>query len=90
MHPDLSSRNVHERAVECLDVQFHALAKTGDVKVFELRVPSHRQVGAVDLQRHTGGGDRLVLVAHRLGNREDVVLMRPVIFVAEEEGGHSG
>ncbi len=90
MHPDLSGRNVHERPVERLDVQFHPIAKTGEVEVLELRVAPHRQVGAVHLQRHAGGGDRLVLVPHRLGNREHVVLVGPVILVAEEERGHSG
>src|SRR5207245_6206696 len=39
MHPDLSSRNVHERAVECLAVAFHPLAKTGALEVLKLRVP---------------------------------------------------
>ena len=90
MHADLCRRNVHQRAVECLDVQLHALAKTGEVEVLELRMPSHRQVGAVDLQRHASTGDRLVLVAHRLGNREDVVLVGPVVLVAKKESDHAG
>ena len=90
MHPDVPGRNVHERPVERLDVQLHALAKASEVEVLELCMASHRQIRAVDLQRDAGGGDRLVLVAHGLGDREDVVLVRPVVLVAEEEGGHTG
>ena len=90
MHPDLLGRNVHERPVERFDIQLHALPKTGEVEVSELRVASHREVGTVDLQRHAGGGDRLVLVPHRLGNREHVVLVGLVVLVAEEERGHAG
>ena len=49
------------------------------------RVAAHREVGAIDLQHDAGLGDRLVLVAHRLGDGEHVVLVAGVVVVAEEE-----
>ncbi len=89
VHADLLRGNVHERPVERFDVQLHALAKAGEVEISELRVPPHREVRAVDLQRDARGGDGLVLVPHRLGDREDVLFVRPVVVVLEEERGHA-
>ena len=55
-----------------------------------LDVAAHRQVGAVDLQDEARLGDGLVLVAHRLGDREQVLLVAAVVLVAEEEGDDAG
>ncbi len=48
-------------------------------------MPAHRQVRAVELDGCPGGGDRLVLVAHRLGDGEHVLLPRVVVLVGEEQ-----
>ena len=55
-----------------------------------LDVPAHGQVGAVDLQHEAGAGHRLVLVTHRLGDREQVLLVAAVVLVAEEERDDAG
>jgi hypothetical protein len=66
-------------------VQRHPLAEFGQIEVGELDVPAHRQVGTVDLQVDAGGRDRLIFVAQPLGDREQIFLVAPVIFVAEKQ-----
>ena len=48
-------------------------------------MPAHRQVWAVDLYGHPGRRDRLVLAAHRLGDREQIRFLARVVVVAEEQ-----
>ena len=54
------------------------------------RVAAHGQVRAVELDRGAGVGDRLVLVAHGLGDGEDVLLVGRVVLVAEEQRDDAG
>ena len=67
-------------------MQFGALDErlVGLVAVHD--VPAHRQVGRVDLELEPGGHDGLVLGAHRLADRPQVVLGRRVVLVGQEEG----
>ena len=46
--------------------------------------------GTVDLQHEAGRGDRLVLVAHGLGDGEEVGLVIRVVVVAEEQRDDAG
>ena len=52
--------------------------------------PGHRQVRAVDLEHDAGCGDRVVLGLHRVGQREDVLLVARVVVVGEERRDDSG
>ena len=76
---------LRSRVVERLDVQLRALAEFGEVEVGILDVPAHAEVGTVDLQHEAGLGDRLVFVAHRVGDGVDVGLEVRVMIVAEEQ-----
>ncbi len=89
VHAHLLRRNVHERAVERLDVQLHRLAEPGEIEIRVLRVPAHREIRAVDLQHDAGVHDRFVLVAERFGHREHILFLVRVVVVAEEEGRHA-
>ena len=53
-------------------------------------VPGHREVGRVDLQVEARVGDRLVLVAQRLAERLEVLLVGAVVVVGEVEGDLPG
>ena len=66
------------------------LAESLDVQVGVLDVAAHAEVGAVDLQHEAGGGDRLVLVAHRLGDGEEIGLVSRIVLVAEEQRDDAG
>ena len=90
VHPQLLGRDVAQRVVERGDVHADALAELLERKVGELHVAAHREVGAIDLQRDPGRGDRLVFVAQALGEREDVFLVAGVVLVGEEQRGHPG
>ena len=85
MHAGLVGRHVGEGVVERLDVQARGLAELLGAERRVLDVAAHRQVRAVDLQHEPRPGHRLVLGAHRLGDREQVLLVAAVVLVAEEE-----
>ena len=78
------------RVVERLDVQLRLLAPLGNGQVGVLDVAAHAEVGAVDLQHDAGLRDRLVLLAHRIGDREEVRLLGRVVLVAEEQRHDAG
>src|SRR5690606_13502539 len=90
MHSQPFGRDVAERVVERGDVHADALAKLLGREVRELHVPTHREVGAVDLQGDAGLGDRLVLVAQPLGECEDILFVAGVVLVGKEQRGHPG
>ena len=67
-----------------------ALAEFLEVEVGVLDVPAHAEIGAVDLQHEARLGDRLVFVAHRLGDGVEVRLVILVVVVAKEQRHHAG
>ena len=84
VHPQPLGRDVAQCVVERGDVQADALAEVVEREVRELHVAAHRQVRAIDLQRNSRVGDRLVLVPQALGEREHVLLVVGVVPVREE------
>ena len=85
-----SGGDVGERVVERLDVHPGAFAEFREAQVRILDVAAHGEVGAVDLQHDAGFGDRLVFLAHRLGDREQIRLLARVVVVAEEQRDDAG
>jgi hypothetical protein len=67
------------------DMEPRPLAEFLKGQVGVLDVPAHGQVRAVDLHHDPGRGDRLVLAAHRLRDREQVRFLGRVMVVAEEQ-----
>ncbi len=90
VHAQLLGRNVGDRVVERLDVHLRLLAPLRKGEVGVLDVPSHAQVRAVDLEDEAGLRDRLVLLPHRIGDREQVRLLGGIVLVAEEERHDAG
>ena len=60
-----------------------------EAQVGELDVPAHPEIRAVELQDEARPRHRLVLVAHRLGDREEIGLVARVVIVAEEQRDHA-
>ncbi len=89
VHAQPVRRNVAQRVVERLDVQLRLLAKLRDAQAGVLDVPSHAEVGTVDLQDDARGGDRFIFVAHRLRNGGQVCLVARVMVVAKEQRHHA-
>src|SRR6185437_2839067 len=58
--------------------------------MFETAVPTHREVGTVELQRESRAGDRLVLAPHGFRERAEIVLVRAVILVRLEDRDRAG
>ena len=77
-------RDIGDRMIERLNVELRALAEFRQTQVRILNMPTHGQVGAIDLQDETGPGDRLVFVPHGVSNRVDVAFKIFVVIVAEE------
>ena len=90
MHPHPLRRDPRQRMVQRLDMQPRPLAEFLDRQIGVLDVPPHREIGAIDLQRDPGPGDRLVLAAHRLGDRKQIRLLVRVVIVAEEQRDDAG
>jgi hypothetical protein len=61
-----------------------------DIGAHRAEVVRHREVRRVQLQAETRVRDRSVLVAHRLGDRVDVGLVRGVVLVRVVEGDLAG
>src|SRR3569623_1472714 len=72
------------------DVHRQLLANIFDRKMRELYVAPHRHVRTVELQGDARFGDRLVLVAQRLGDREHVSFIVGVEAIGEEQRGDAG
>jgi hypothetical protein len=67
-----------------------AWAEVHEAEIGVLNVAAHGEIGTIDLQHDAGIGDRLVFLAHRLGDREQVRLLARVIVVAEEQRDDAG
>ena len=67
-----------------------ALAKLREAELRVLDVPAHGEVGAIDLQHDAGRGDRLIFVAHRIGDGEQIGLLARIVVVAEEQRDDAG
>ena len=80
MQSDLLSRYVAQRVVQCIDPQRGVFAILRDRDLGQAS-PAVRQVGIVDLQQETRIDNRVVFLAHRLGDREQERLVAVVIFV---------
>ena len=90
VHPQPIRRDVRSSVVEHLDVQPRLLAELVQRQVRVLDVPAHGEVRAVDLQDDSGLCNRLVLVAHRIRDREKVSFLARIVVVPEEEPDHAG
>ena len=55
-----------ERVIQGGNVHLCAFAKFGERQVCVLNMPSHGEVGAIELQIESRVDDRLVFVAHRI------------------------
>ena len=73
-HPALGT--VADRVVEGLDAQVGPLAVLLD-RELRVHLEAVRQVGVVELENEAGVRDRLVLVVHRVGDREEELFLRP-------------
>jgi hypothetical protein len=90
VHAQPVGGDVAHGVVQRLDVHGDALAERVAIEPGVGRVPAHGQIGAVELHEGAGGGDGLVLVAHRLGHCEQVLLVGSVVLIAEEQGDDAG
>ena len=80
MHPHALRRDRGERMVQRLDMEPRPFTEFLDRQVGILDVPTHRQVGAVDLHSDPGLRNRLVLATHRLRDREQVRFLARAII----------
>ena len=85
VHPQLIGRDVPDGVVQRLDVHGGAAPELGDVHVGIGRMPAHGQIRAVQLEGDASRRDGCILVAHRVGDCEDVLLVGGVELVAEEQ-----
>jgi hypothetical protein len=83
---DLLLGDAVERRVQRVDRHRQVRVPALDRRADGPAVRGHREVGRVDLQVEPGVGDRLVLVAQRLAERLEVLLVRAVVLVGEVEG----
>ena len=90
VHPQPLWRDVGRGVIKCCDVKLHRFAKARKVKLAELCVAAHGEIGAIDLQDDARIRNRLIFVAQPFGDSEDIVFVLVVIFVAEEERGDAG
>src|ERR1700728_1117731 len=91
---DLLRRNVAQRVIERCDADFRPFAAVGDARLGMDDVIGD-QPWIVDLQQKSGSDDSLVFLAHRLGDGEDVFLLRlvediflPILNVGWRNGWH--
>ncbi len=87
---ELLRRHVGRGLVQGLHVQARHRPERGEVEACELDVAAHGEVRAVDLEREPRARHRLVLVAHGLGDGEEVALVVLVVRVVEEERDDAG
>ena len=85
VHPHALDGHVAQRVVQHLDVLGSAIQEFFDAAVAIHRVTTHRQVGCVDLHEQTRSDDQLVLRAHRLRHRFQIVVLRLVVVVRLEQ-----
>src|SRR5260370_14228174 len=90
MKPDTVGRYVGEGVVKYLDMQLDGFPKVGKTELVKLHMPAHRQVRTIDLQYKAGGGNRLILRPHRVGQSTEIGLMGRIILVAQKESDHPG
>ena len=90
VHANPLGRDVSQRVVQHLDVERGQAQELVDAAVAIHRVPAHGEVRCVDLQEPAAGGDRLVLDAHRLGQRLQVGVLRRVEVVRLEQRDDPG
>ncbi len=90
VHPRLLGRHARQRVVQRVDVQARHLPELLQAEVGELDVAAHAEVGTVDLEHEARGGDGLVLLAHRLGDGEQIGLVARIVVVVEEQRDDTG
>ena len=90
MHAHFVGRHIRQRVIERLDVELRALEEFGFGQILEGRVPRHGEIGTIDLQDKARRNDRLVFLAHRLGDGFDIGLVRRIILVGQEARDHAG
>eukprot|EP00966_Prymnesium_polylepis_P229121 5301926-Prymnesium_polylepis.1 len=90
VHAHPLGRDRRDGLVHHPDVRRRDLLEVGEAHVTEARVAAHREVGAVDLQREAGGGDRLVLRLHRRAERLHVLGVVVEVIVVEKVGQRAG
>ena len=83
MPADLFLGDAAERVIQRLDMRFRPAAHVGDAQIRVQHVIG-RQMRIVDLQQEAGIHDGPVFVAHRFGNRVDILLVRFVVPVGIE------
>ena len=79
VHADPVAGHVPQGVVQHLDVQLGPVHELVVGQVREHHVPAEPEIRAVELQHEPRGDDRLVLVAHRLGDVLEVGLVRRVV-----------
>ena len=89
VHPHAVGRHIFQRGIQGLYLRPRRLFESGCIIIAKTDMPTHRQIGTINLKQQTGFGDPFILDLHHRGQGAQIILVILIVFIGLEDSDHT-